>query len=205
MLYARILIGLVFALFAAPAAAETASFVSPETISQDDLTALSTRGDRAGVTVNPGMSLQLLFDQPFGAVPGDRVSIFTLPPASVFGFALGRVRVGVFDNGAITYLGQGNFLSGQRINISNLFNGGCGAFGGCNFIEILTRRTGGNAEGVRVDYVQLNGEVVSVAAPTPEPSSWALMIVAFGVIAWRCKTNRFGPNTVADPLAAAAA
>ncbi|MEL6112372.1 MAG: PEP-CTERM sorting domain-containing protein [Pseudomonadota bacterium] len=190
MVRLRLFICLLFGVCALPAAAETATFVSPATLSPNEIGAVSTRGDREGVTVSRSASLQLLFNEPFGATLGDRISIFTLRPDSAFSFAIGTVRVGVYDNGNVTYLGQGNFLSGRRVNISNLFRGGCGAFGGCNFIEILTQRTGGGAEGVRVDYVQLNGEVVSVAAPTPEPSSWALMIAAFGVVAWRCKTTR---------------
>ena len=190
LLFALIVL-LMTAPFAITAHGETATFVSPSTLDPVDLAALSTAGDSSGLTVTTSQSLQLLFDQPFAATTGDSVSIFTLPAgSSANSLARGTIRFGVYENGVATFVAQRNFRSGQQINVNNLFQRGCGAAGGCNFIEILTRRTRGDAEGVRVDYVQLNGEVVSVTAPTPEPATWFLMILGFVAIAARCKNLR---------------
>lgn len=185
-----IIIASCFFLWPHQAFARSATFTSPSTLSEQELLALSTSGDNAALTVATSQSLQLLFDEPFGVTSSDSVSIFTLPVENRGAFAGGTIRIGVFENGVARTVFSRNFQSAQRVNVNNLFRRGCGSLGGCNFIEIVTRVTRGDAEGVRIDYIQINGEVVSVTAPTPEPEVWALMILGFGAIAWRAKTLR---------------
>jgi len=172
------------------ASADTASFLQPSAPDPADITALSTAGDNSGFTVGQSQSLQLLFDQPFVTTRSDRVSIFTLPP-SAGGRAIGTIRIGRYVNGQIQFVVNRRFNSnGRQYNFTNGIASRCEALGGCNFIEIITNRTQRGAEGVQIDYIQVNGEVVSVVAATPEPATWALMIIGFIAVAWRAKSLR---------------
>ena len=173
------------------ACAATATYVQPNTLSATQLSALSTSGDNLGVSVPRSTTLQLLFDTSFGVSNSDRVSVFTLPSGNPFPVSLGRVSFGRYENGVATLVQGATFFSGSRINANQLFRQGCGAIGGCNFIEVTTLFTfGGPSEGVRVDYVQVNGEVVTVTAAAPEPAVWAMMIIGFVLISARLKQRR---------------
>jgi len=172
-----------------PARAETATYVAPAFLDQPTLTALSTSGDSAGALLGLGETLALVFDNLFATTRADdSVSIFTLAPDN--GWARASVRFGVYNYGAPTIVFSRNIRAGRTLTINNLFNRGCSAFGGCDYIEILTTRLRGGANGVEVDYVDVNGAVTTVTAPTPEPASWALMILGFCLIAWRLKAAR---------------
>lgn len=178
------------ALFAGvtPAAASTATFTGDPTVNPDALTALSTRGDNAGFVVRDNETVGLIFDEPFATSRTDRVAVFTLPSQ---GAARLTVRFGVFNGGAPVFVRQVRLGDGRNRNVGNLFQRGCSAFGGCDFIEFFVDRTRRGATGVEIDYVDINGEVVTVAAPTPEPGAWAFMIFGFAAIAWRAKQLRF--------------
>ena len=182
--------GFVSPSFTSNVRAETATFISSSLADSETLSTLSTQGDSEGFLVGEGQSLRLLFDTPFATSRRDRVSIFTLADTLPGGIARGAIRIGVYNAGDIQIVRSFNFVSGRRRNLNNLFRRGCGELGGCNFIEIVTRRTTGSAEGVHVDYVTINGEVVSVIAPAPEPQIWAMMILGFVIVGWRLKQIR---------------
>jgi len=168
--------------------AESAVFSSETSFDVNDLNALSTSGDNSGILLGENESFRLVFDTPFATQRSDSVSIFTLPPD--VGVARITVNFGFIENGNVQIARTFNFRSGRDRNFNNLFNQGCRDFGGCNFIEIITDRTRRGAEGVRIDYVQINGEVVTVAAATPEPTSWAFMILGFLAVSLRMKAMR---------------
>ena len=172
-----------------PAHGRTAVYVAPASIPDPALTALSTRGDNAGYIVSLNQTLALLFDQPFGGVRNsDRITIFTLAPPT--GTARAIVTFGVWNNGSPIIIRSQIVNAGNSLTVSNLFQLGCSIFQGCNYISITTDRTQKGAPGVNVDYIDINGEVVDVTAPAPEPAAWALMILGFAGLAWRLKEHR---------------
>lgn len=176
------------AIMASPAQAATATYIAPSTISGPDLTALSTSGDNAGFLVGLGQTLAIVLDTPIGVTSGGSVSIFTLAPSS--GRARAVIRVGSYNGGSPTIAFSRNVRAGNVRNINNLFRRGCGILSGCDYIEIVTTRTRRGAEGVEVDYIVVNGEIVEVTSPTPEPPAWAMMIIGFGAIGLRLKAHR---------------
>lgn len=150
--------------------------------------ALSTANDNAGQLIPLDEWISLLFAQPFGVSKSDTVSIFTLAPAT--GSARLTVSFGSYNNGSPIFLLTQNVNAGATLTVSNLFQRGCSALGGCDFIFITTTRQRGGAPGAVVDYVSVNGETTEVTAPTPEPSTWALMILGFAGLAGRLKSRR---------------
>jgi hypothetical protein len=116
--------------------------------------------------------------------------VFTLPPAS--GNARARILIGAYNGGSPIFLRGRNVTAGnsRTITANNGLVNGCRLLGGCDYVEIITTRTRRGAAGVEVDYVVVDGEVVEVASPTPEPTTWALMIIAFAGVAWRLKAMR---------------
>ena len=172
----------------ASAEAATATYVAPANLDASSVTALSTSGDSAGASLGLGDTLALVFDSPFATAPGDNVSVFTLRPD--VGAARFRIRFGVFNNGAPTFVFSRNRRAGARLSVNNLFQRGCSAFGGCDYIEITLTRTRRGATGAEVDYVSVDGEVTEVASPTPGPGAWAMMIVSFAGTGWRLKALR---------------
>lgn len=184
------LVFLSFAMGAAPARGETATFIEPAAMAEPDRTALSTQGDGAGYLIALGESLQFVFDAPLNLSQGDRVSVFTLPPTQ--GQAFATIRFGAYNGGSPVVLATRNIRAGQSrsINISGGLLSGCQLLGGCDYIEIVTTRTRRGAAGVEVDYVTIDGRVVEVTSAAPEPTSWALMIVAFAGVAARLKARR---------------
>ena len=177
-------------LCAAPMAhARTATFVAPTPITAGDAAALSLSGDGAGYFMGAGASFGLLFDEPFGLVQNeDDISIFTLAPS------VGNVRLNVsfvsYNPGAPSFVRSRSVNAGNSIGVGNLFQQGCAVLGGCDYIEVTVERLQGGAAGAEIDYVDVNGEVTTVAAPTPEPGAWALMIIGFAALAWRLKAVR---------------
>ncbi len=175
-------------LFAAPARAATATYDSSMPYTPGPMTALSTPGDGQGQLVPLGEWFSLLFTQPFGVKKSDTVSIFTLAPS--VGDAQLTISFGYFNGVRPVFVDSKTVNAGNTLTVNNLFQRGCSAFGGCNFIYITTTRQRKGANGATVDYVSINGEPTEVTAPTPEPSTWAMMILGFGAIAWRMKKMR---------------
>jgi len=172
-----------------PAAARTAVYVEPSSIPDQTLTALSTKGDNAGYVVPLNQTLALLFDQPFGGIRGaDRITIFTIAPPT--GSARATVSFGVWNNGSPIIIRSQTVNAGNSLTVSNLFQLGCSIFQGCNYISITTTRVQNGAPGVNVDYIDINGEIVDVTTPAPEPAVWALMTLGFIGVAWRLKAQR---------------
>lgn len=180
------------AAFAGAAEARTATFLEPGRLTPGEIAAVSTAGDRAGVLIGLEQTFALLFDQPFGNVRNaDSITIFTLAPRA--GDARAVISFGVYNNGSPIILRSQNVNAGNSFRISNLFQAGCVLFGGCDFISITTDRARRGAEGVVVDYIDVNGEVTEVVAPAPEPAAWALLILGFAGLAWRLKAARRRP------------
>ncbi len=182
-----------FAATAAPAAAATATYVAPSSIAEGTLGDLSTAGDGAGLFLGLGETLALVFDQPFATSRGSNVSIFTLPAAG--GGARFEFRFGTYNGGAPSFInGRIRRRAGAAGSFGNLFQRGCRAFDGCDYVEIALVRTNRGATGAEVDYVAVDGEVAEVVSPTPEPSIWALAVAGFALTAWRMKAVRRRPR-----------
>jgi len=179
------IVAFAFALAPAPANAETAIFISPASMSPADQAALSTSGDNAGFLIGLNQTLALVLTQPVGAISGGRISIFTLAP--FIGNARAIIRIGSYNGGSPIIAVSRNVRAGNDRNFNNLFRRGCGILGGCDYIEIITNRTRRGADGVVIDYIEVDGVIVEVTAPTPEPSTWALMILGFAATATRMK------------------
>lgn len=175
-------------LVAGRAEAATATYDSSISYTAGPMTALSTPGDGLGQLVPLGEWISLLFSQPFGVSRTDTVSIFTLAPP--VGDARLTISFGVFNNGSPVFADTRTVNAGATLTMNSLFQRGCSALGGCDFIYITTTRQRNGATGATVDYVSVNGEATDVTAPTPEPSVWALMILGFAGIAWRLKARR---------------
>ena len=182
--------------FASNAQASTATYVMPNDLTESEVTALSTAGDSSGVFLGQSQTLALVFHTPFATQNGQNFSIFTVPPST--GRVQFRISFGIYNGGAPTFAWSGNFNAGGTFSADNLFDRGCSAFGGCDYIEITTRRTNRGATGAEVDYVSVEGEVTEVTSPTPEPSTWALMISGFALIGWRLKAMRRGRSVRQD-------
>lgn len=173
---------------AAPALARTAEFSSSTPYAPSALTALSSATDGAGPLVTLDNWIALLFDQPFGTSRSDTVSIFTLPPP--VGDARLTVSFGRIIAGLPVFVETRSFNAGNTFTIGNLFQQGCFALGGCNYIFIETTRQRRGAPGAVIDYVSVNGEPTEVVEPTPEPAVWAMLMLGFAGVAWRMKARR---------------
>jgi len=182
---------------ATPSFAATATFLTPRDITEQEAAAVSTSGDASGYLVELNQVFSILLDQPVGTTGSDSISVFTLAPSS--GQARATVRIGSYNNGSPQFVSSRIIQAGNSVEIGNLFQRGCGVLGGCDYIEIVTTRTQRNAEGVQVDYIDVNGQVVAVTSPAPEPDIWMLMIAAFVIAAWRLKTLRFGKTSARSP------
>ena len=185
------LASVLFALAPGKANAATATFLSPAEISDADLAAISTSGDNTGFLVGLNQIFSFLIDPPLSPTSNTSISIFTLAPDS--GSAHATIRFGSYNNGSPTFVASKNVKAGHNLNLGNLFQTGCGPLGGCDYVEIITNKTNKGAEGVEVDYVEVDGQVVEVVSPTPEPSTWAMMIMGFIIIAARLKHLKNGP------------
>lgn len=176
------------AFVATPAFARTASFTSSQSYDDSALGAFSTAGDSAGALLTLDNWIALLFETPFGTARSDTVSIFTLPPP--VGDARLTVSFGRIVGGLPVFVDTRSFNAGNTLTVNNLFQRGCFALGGCNYIFIETTRQRRGAPGAVVDYVSVNGEPTEVIEPTPEPAVWAMMMLGFAGVAWRMKAAR---------------
>ncbi|MGF1544026.1 MAG: PEP-CTERM sorting domain-containing protein [Parvularculaceae bacterium] len=181
------------ALFASatPAAALTASFVNNTTFNANDAAALSS-DDGVALTLGLNVVLELQTDELFAmSRANDDIAFFTLNPPGGGAPRL-QIQIGVRDeNGDVgLVLTNTRTANGGVVRIRNLFREECAAFGGCNFIRLVTRRENRNDFGAQIDYIEADGTVIDVAAPTPEPGAWALMLIAFGGVAARLKARR---------------
>jgi hypothetical protein len=170
---------------ATPAHALTATFSSSQPTSNAQIQSLSKTQDAAGPFLGLGQWIGLLFAQPFATTRGETVSVFTLAPPN--GAAQFTVSIGRYNNGAPVFVSTRNIAAGSTLTVTNLFQAGCSVFGGCDFIEITTRTANRGATGASVDYVSVNGEPVIAASPTPEPSTWTMMLVGFLLVGLRAK------------------
>ncbi|HNS85953.1 MAG TPA: hypothetical protein PKH09_03550 [Parvularculaceae bacterium] len=170
------------------ARAATATFDSSMPYAPGPMTTLSTAGDGLGQLVPLGEWISLLFAQPFGVSRSDTVSIFTLAPPT--GNARLTISFGRYNGGSPVFADTRSVNAGNTLTVNNLFQRGCSALGGCDFIFITTTRQRGGAPGATVDYVSVNGETTEVTAPTPDLSVWSMMVLGFAGVAWRMKTRK---------------
>jgi len=171
------------------ASAATATFVNPGNYTAADALAVSS-ADGIGLSAGRNEPFEIVTDALFATSKADdNVSIFTLNNAGRRAL-IGRIEIGVFQNGTVNLVASRSFRAGTAVNIDNLFRQPCAGFGGCNFIRIFTHN-GAPDETVQIDYITIDGEVVHVSAPAPEPEVWVLMILGFWAIAFRLKKIRY--------------
>lgn len=175
-------------MFSLSAFAATAEFIAPSTAANSDIAALSNATDGSGLLIGMNQTLALRFDTPFATESPGVLTVSTIAPDS--GLARATFRVGSYNNGNPVFVAERNVRAGLTHNLNNLFNRGCSVFGGCDYVEITTFRTRDGATGVEVDYVLVDGEIVEVTSPTPEPATWALMILGFASVGARIKQVR---------------
>lgn len=196
----------------AVAAAVLAAGISPAAaaVSQFPVTVFQQAAGSGGANVlgdtpatalfNRGATpLGLTFANPIqtSAITGERITLnFTTVTASttyVF------VRLGRFSGGVFTNANAAGpaFLPGfPTINLYaqvtgpgpltlllDPFAASCAAIGGCN--ALILGNSGFSAAGSSF-------RISTLTASTPEPAAWALMMMGFGAVAWRMKTNRRG-------------
>lgn len=173
----------------AHAEAATATFTTDQT----NPDSISGTPDGAGVAVAPGDTVGLIFDTPFGVDVGDSVTIFR----TLFPFTTATIGVGTYDNGVTTIFGTANIGAfGFITPLTGLAAAGCGAVGGCNFLQFTT--TGGQPFVLDAIAFQngatptefLAGASNPIAGAAPEPKIWMMMILAFAAVAWRLKAQR---------------
>ena len=79
------------------------------------------------------------------------------------------------------------------------FSNFCSVAGGCTFISL----TGGQrGNGFGLDAVAVNGQILSAAAPTPEPGIWSLMIAGFILVGVKLKHDKRQLGSSALPVPA---
>lgn len=173
----------------AAAQARTASFLAPDSLAPAEIAAISTSGDGLGLAIGLGQTFAILFSEPLGLVRNsDSISIFTLAPST--GDARGTISIGAYNNGSPIILRSRNINSGNSVSIGNLFQLGCAQIGGCDYVTITTDRARDGAQGVVLDYIDVNGEVTEILAPAPGLRTWAMMILGFLGLAARLKLGR---------------
>lgn len=134
--------------------------------------------DGASALIQTGGALTLAFDQPFegGAV--------TLTTASNGLIAFGAVAVGEVVNGVAVFSTEIGFntLFDNTHNFD--FSSRCAAIStvGCSLLRIRTTGT------ILSSGIALDG--VSAVSAAPEPAQWALMMLAFLLVAGRLKAHR---------------
>ncbi len=182
---------LILTCLAPSALAGTAYFQSDaEILTEADYQTLST-ANAESYTIGRGDTLFIELEDPFAASSAD--DLLTLYYTNndrrrqQFGINFGYEQNGVIEwafanptffdvrgSGSVSLFGFSNF---------------CSVAGGCTFIS-LTGGNGNGGRGFNLDAVAVNGEFLSAAAPTPEPSLWALMITGFMFVGWRLKQTK---------------
>ena len=196
------IIAIAFFAMTAPALSITATYTEPAVMDPADMAALSIQGDGDGYLLGLNETLGILLEAPIAATSTANVAIFTLPPSS--GSARVRVRIGTYNNGSPTFVASKNLQAGQSLDVSNIFQSGCQLLGGCDYIEITTTFTRGGAQGVEIDYILVDGELVEVTGAQPEPGVWALLIIGFAGTALRLKSLRRRKMRAPPPYSAPA-
>ena len=164
-----------------------AEFTGPGTTASE-LAALSSQTDNAGALLGLGQTFTFRFDTAFATEAPGVLTVSTL--GNLPGISRAEIRIGSFNNNNPQFVVTNTIVGGGTRTINNLFNRGCNVFGGCDFIEITTVFSRRGSPGIEVDYVLVDGEVVEVTSPTPEPGTWALLILGFTVTAARIKAVR---------------
>lgn len=190
ILYAAFTMMLAAVTLCAPgtAFAATAVYVADAEIDAGTLEDLSTADDDAGYLIALNETLGIILDPAIASDAKNNITIYTVAPSQ--GSAHATIRFGSYNNGDPIFVASRNVKAGSSVSVKNLLQNGCQLLGGCDYIEIITTRTNKGAGGVEVDYITVDGQVVEVASPTPEPKTWAMMIIAFILVAVRLKALR---------------
>lgn len=180
-----ICLGLAVTILGGAAQAATATFSStdPDAVWQSvDFQA----ADKTGYGLDTGEVITFSTDTPFATTIGDSITVYhysTAPFGTLF-----SIRWGYRDTDGTVLYRSGPFVDYSTTGDSSTIswaNWSCAAYGGCNFIEIT-----GISGGLTVDAIAVNGTMVSVAAPTPEPGTWVLMALGFVGIGYQLKRRR---------------
>ncbi|MGV6802103.1 MAG: hypothetical protein ACWA5L_09310 [bacterium] len=170
------------------ARAETATFTSTtDVLTDDDLARLATVNND-GYVLNRGSTMVIELATAFATSSvDDFLTLYYSNPSR--GRRWIGINFGYEVNGVVQWALSSPYWvltrgSGQ-ITFTG-FSNYCSVAGGCSFISF----TGGSRAGTQIDAVAVNGQVLTPAAPTPEPNIWALLIIGFIVIAWKLRYNK---------------
>lgn len=173
-------------LLSMPAYADTATFSSSDDILDENALSQLASIDGDGYVLRRRSTLTIELDSAFATNAfDDFLTLYYSNPNN--GRRWLGINFGYEVNGVVQWALDSPFWlltrgSGQ-ITLTG-FSNYCSVAGGCTFISI----TGGSRAGAHVDAVAVNGQVLTPNAPTPEPSTWALMITGFILIAWRARS-----------------
>ncbi len=151
--------------------------------------------DGTGYTLDENGTLTIQFTDLFATSATDSFTLYhysTEPFGSSFSFSWGYMD----DTGAIVYQSSAEYPyaqpGGSSFSVGFAFWGCTANTPGCNFIQI-----NGDTAGFTLDALSLNGAIVNLvgAPPTPEPSTWMLLILSFAFVGYQLKrTERAGKN-----------
>ncbi len=154
--------------------------------------------DGSGVLVRPGETVGLLLSTPFGLFADDgftplnnNVGIFAL---SDIGSTVASLSFGRYNGGDPVLFHTQNFntqAAGSSVDFGFLAFVGCGAAGGCDYVEVSGISASNGSSGFILDAITFSDVALSnVTASTPEPATWFFMITGFFLIALRSKQVR---------------
>lgn len=183
---------LFFSVLTPAAQADTAFFSSNgDALDNADLESLAAV-DGDGYFVPRGQTLVVELATAFATNNFDQIlNIYYSNPNR--GRRLLGINFGYEVNGVVQWvLATPQFFQTRGNGTLNLtgFANSCSVAGGCTYLSFTA---GSQGNGVVVDALGINGQILTpgqAAAPTPEPGTWALILLGFAAIAWRLKTTK---------------
>ena len=177
----------------APAAqADTAFFSSNGDVLDDSALESLASVDGDGYFIPRGQTLVVELATAFATNSFDQIlNIYYSNPNQ--GRRLLGINFGYEVNGTIQWvLPTPQFFQTRGSGTLNLtgFANSCSVAGGCTYLSFTA---GPRGNGYVVDALGVNGQILTpgqVAAPTPEPGTWGLILLGFAAIAWRLKTTK---------------
>ena len=147
--------------------------------------------DGTGYSLAEDGSLTIKFTDLFATDSNDSFTLFhysTAPFGNLISFSWGYMDA----SGSVLYQSSAQYpyaqTGGNSFSVGYAYWGCSASAGaGCNFIQI-----NGDTSGYTLDAVSLNGAIVQMVAapPTPEPSTWALMVLGFAGLGLQLKRSK---------------